>query len=193
MTWLRIFTSVWQANRLVNFTHFIATELIFLKSHHHCTLAHFAPPPHSLGQSGVASADHEQGLDLVWGQSWVSFICEAHNLPMIWALLAVLTIVANTSEILDVLSVLELEVHFSHACDYEAHHWFMQKIRPTWYWNAWICCVVVGTCHLALGQHTHVIWSLELNLVFVLCCMCVNIWSSHQRTVHSWGHQWSTR
>lgn len=76
---------------------------------------------------------------------------------MIRALLAVLAVVADTSEMLDVSSLLELEVRFSRACGHEAHHLFMRKIRLTWYRDAWICYVAVGTCRLVLGQHTHVI------------------------------------
>jgi hypothetical protein len=34
---------------------------------------------------------------------------------------ALLGILADTSEMMDVLLLLELKVHFSHACDHEAH------------------------------------------------------------------------
>jgi hypothetical protein len=60
------------------FTHCVAAEVVSLESRCHCTLANLADPPsHSLGKSGVALADHEQGLGVVQGQFHPSFICEA--------------------------------------------------------------------------------------------------------------------
>ena len=114
-TWLKIFTCLGRKQISKLFTHCVATELVSLESRCHCSLAELADPPsHSLGQSGVASAGHEQGLGVIQGQ-----FCPPLSVmrsPKIRALLDVPTCAS------EMLLLLELEVRFSPAFHHEAHH-----------------------------------------------------------------------
>ena len=113
-TWPKIFT--WLASKQISklFTHCIATVLVSLESHCHCSLAELADlPSHSLGQSGVALAGCEWGLGVVQGE-FCPHLSVMHS-PMIWALLAVLACA------LKMLLLLELVKCFS-PFDHETHH-----------------------------------------------------------------------